>query len=69
MTAIRFARFGAFRDEWEGFFLSAYEDKVQRFGETYARRWAYRYAAKTVFFAALEWGKLAMIIYSKLAGR
>ncbi len=67
--AIKLARFGEFRDEWEGLFQSEYEDKMQRHGELYARRWAYRYAAKTVFFAALEWGKLAITIYSKLAGR
>jgi hypothetical protein len=68
-VAIKLARFGECQDEWEGFFQSQYEDKLRRYGEQDARRWAYRHAAKTLFFAALEWCKLAMIIYSRFAGR
>jgi hypothetical protein len=76
MFAIKLVRFGEFKEEWVSFFLSEYEERVQRFGEPYARRWAHLYAAKTVFYAALEWAKLVMtiaemviMIYRKLAGR
>jgi hypothetical protein len=57
------------KDEYDEFFQSAYEDKLQKHGEPYARRWAYRYAAKTVFFAVVEWSKLILVLYSKFAGR
>jgi hypothetical protein len=66
---IKLARIGEFRDEYEEFFLLAFEDKVQKRGEAYARRWAYRHAAKTLFFAALEWSKLVLMIYLRLAGK
>jgi hypothetical protein len=66
---IKLACIGEFKDEYEEFFRLAYEDKLQERGEVYARRWAYGYAAKTLFFAALELSKLAIIIYLKLAGR
>jgi hypothetical protein len=69
VVAVKLARIGEFKDEWEEFFLLAYEDKLQKHGEKYARSWAYRHAAKTVFFAALEWSKLIIIIYLKLAGK
>lgn len=67
--AIRFARFGEFKDEYEEFFKLAYEHKIKKEGEKAARRWAYMFAAKTLFFAALEWSKLALIIYLKISGR
>jgi hypothetical protein len=69
MIAIKIARIGEFKDEYEEFFLLAYEDKLQKHGEPYARRWAYRHAAKTVFFAVVEWSKLILVLYSKFAGR
>jgi hypothetical protein len=69
MIAIKLARIGEFRDEYEDFFLLAYQDKVEKHGEDYARRWSYWHAAKTVFFAALEWSKLFIVIYLKIAGR
>jgi hypothetical protein len=67
ILVVKLARIGEFKDEWEEFFLLAYQDKVQKHGEHYARHWAYRHAAKTVFFAALEWSKLILIIYLKFA--
>jgi hypothetical protein len=57
VRAIKLARFGEFEDEWEGLCQSEYEDKLQRYSERHARRWANRYAAKTLFFAAVEWAK------------
>jgi hypothetical protein len=69
MFAIKLARIGEFEDEYEDFFLLAYQDKVEKRGEDYAQRWAYRYAAKTVFFAAIEWSRLIIVVYLKIAGR
>ncbi len=69
MIAIKLARVGEFKDEWEEFFLVAYQDKLEKHGEDYARRWSYRHAAKTVFFAAVKWGTLIVATYLKIAGR
>jgi hypothetical protein len=66
---IKFARFGEFKDEYEDFFAIAYDEKVSAEGEPAARRWAYFFAAKTLFFAALEWGKLIAIVYLKVSGK
>jgi hypothetical protein len=49
VKAIKLARFGEFK---RPFFQSEYEDKVRRHGERYARRRAYQYAPKTLFFAS-----------------
>jgi hypothetical protein len=69
VIAIKLARVGKFQDEWEDYFQQQYEDQVRRRGEKSARRWAYRHAAKTVFHATVEMGKLALMIYLKFAGR
>jgi hypothetical protein len=69
VIAVKLARIGEFKDEWEEFFLLSYQDKLQKRGQRYANRWAYGHAAKSVFFAALEWTKLALIIYLKFAGK
>jgi hypothetical protein len=66
---VKLARLGAYQDEWVDYFRSLYDDKVLKYGEQYARRWAYWHAAKTLFWAAWELGKLAVIIYSRFAGR
>jgi hypothetical protein len=47
-----------FKDEWEEYFVSRYQDKVAKYGEQHARRWVYGYTAKTLFFAAWEWANL-----------
>ncbi len=69
LIAIKLARAGMFKDEYEDYFLQEYDDKLKKHGETYARRWAYRYAAKAMFFTAWEWTKLILTIYVRLAGR
>lgn len=66
---IKLARIGEFKDEYEEFFLIAYKEKYHREGADAARRWCYIYAAKTVFFAAIEWGKLALILYARIWGK
>jgi hypothetical protein len=65
---VKVARVGEFQDEYEEFFRLAYQDKVRQYGEVYARRWAYRNALKTLFFAALEWTRLILTVYSKIVG-
>ena len=68
MWTIRIARIGEFQDEYEEFFLLAYNHKCEKKGEKHAKRWSYWFAAKTAFFALLEWTKLGLIIYWKIAG-
>jgi hypothetical protein len=65
---IRVARLGEFQDEYEDFFLLAYQHKCQKKGEKHARRWSYWFATKTAFFAVVEWAKLAFILYLKISG-
>ena len=69
LLAIRFARIGEFKDEYEDFFNLAYQDKCQREGEVAAQKWAYGFAAKTMFFAVIEWSKLIIVIYLKVSGK
>jgi hypothetical protein len=69
LLAVRLASVGAFKDEYEDYFLSHYHDKLRRYGKRGADRWAYRYAAKTTMPTAWEWAKLVLIVYLKLAGK
>jgi hypothetical protein len=69
LVAVRAASIGTFKDEYEDYFLFHYHDKLRKHGKVYADRWAYRYAAKTVFYTAWEWTKVILIVYLKLAGK
>jgi hypothetical protein len=69
MIAVRVASVGTFKDEYEHYFLVHYHDKLREHGKVSADRWAYRYAAKTVFYTVWEWTKVVLIVYLKLAGK
>jgi hypothetical protein len=52
MILVRGTACGEYGDEYEDYFLQEYSHQRKHGGEAKARRWAYRYAAKVVFFAA-----------------